>query len=243
MRRQGGMYPNVSPLGLQYTDQVAKGLKGKLPKDAFGVRVYDSFRLKAGQATTTNEFRFFTTPVGQQAFVLNAPTEAYAKTRFDTNMSASGLLEQGQMLVIRSMQIQVVIPSQTDTTYPTSGPATELASNPAAAAAVSGVNLMTSVLDQTYFQFYAGEHGYEEGPGWMWPSNYGMSGFAGFGISTDFEGVANNGFGRAWPLPIERQIPALTTFYVLGQFIQALTISRNCVLRCILEGIKFRPVQ
>lgn len=243
MSTRRGMYPATTPLGLQYTDQVAKQLKGRLPKDAYGVRVYDTKRLKAGQSTTTSPFRFFSVPIGSQDFVLNAPTEAYAKSKQDTNMNASGLLEQGQMLEIHSMQIQVVVPSQTDTTYPTSGPGTELATNTAAAAGVSGLNLITSILDQTYFQFFAGERGYEEGPGWMWPSNYGISGYAGFGISTDFEGVANNGFGRAWPLPIQRQIPALTTFYIEGQFLQALTISRNCVLRCVLEGIKFRPVQ
>lgn len=240
--RRPGQYPVGQPLGLQVNENVMKALKGKLPKDAFGVRIYDNKRLKAGQATTQNDFRFFSVPIGQQDFVLNAPSEVYQKTKFDTNLNIGSLLEQGQMLLIYSMQVQVVVPSQTDTTYPTSGPATELASNPTAAAGVSGVNLIQSLLDQTYYQFFASEQGYEEGPGWMWPSNYGISGFAGFGISTDFEGVANNGFGRAWPLPIVRQIPALTSFYVQGNFIQNLTVTRNCILRCILEGIKYRPV-
>lgn len=237
-----GSYPTPTPFGLQYDANVQKQLKGRLPKDAYGVRVYDTKLLKAGQVTPQQEFRFFSVPIGQQDFVVNAPAEVYQKTKFHTDLNASGLLEQGQMLIIRNIQLMVIVPSQTDTTYPTSGPGTEQTTNPAAAAAVSGVNLATAILNQSWYQIIIGEHGYESGIGFMWPSRYGMSGFAGFGISTDFEGVANNGFGQPWMLPIERQIPALTTFYLSAQFLQGLTITRNVNLVAIMEGIKYRPV-
>lgn len=240
--RRTGAYPVGEPLGLQYTNEVAKQLKGRLPKDAYGVREFDRKLFKAGNATTTSPFRFFSVGIGQQDFVLNAPAEAYAKTPWHTSMNANGLLEQGQMLLVTSIQIMLLVPSQLDTAYPTSGPGTEQTTNPAAVSAISGINLTTAVLDQTFYEFVIAEHSYEKGLGWMFPSRYGMSGFAGFGISTDFEGVSNNGFGHPWNMPIWRQIPALTTFYVQGQFLQALTITRNCALTCILEGIKYRPV-
>lgn len=236
-------YPQGKPVGLQINEQVNRELKGQLPADAFGIRVYDTWRVKAGAAVPTNDFYFFQNPVGTSQSVLNAAGESYIKNLQDTNVFASGMQEQGQVLLINSMQVQVVIPSQTDTTYPTSGPATELASNPAAAAAVSGVNLMTAVLDQTFFVFKVSEAEYESGPGWMFPSEYGISGFAGFGSATDFEGASNNGFGRKWEFPVQRMIPALTTYSVKCNFLQATTMTRNFVVRVILEGIKFRRVQ
>lgn len=236
-------YKAGRPLGLQMNERVSKALKGQLPKDAFGQRIYDTLRFKAGNATSTSPIRLFTVPVGGSTSVANAASETYNKTLQDTNLEQAGLLQQGETFIVNSMQVMVTVLAQTDTTYPTSGPGTELATDPTAAAGVSGLNTANAVLDQTYFRFYIGSKDYERGPGYLFPSAYGISGFAGFGISTDFEGVANNGFGHPYIFPVQREIPSLTTFFVECQFLQALTIRRNFVLRVILDGVIFRMVQ
>lgn len=236
-------YPMGDPLGLQYTDTVAKKLKGAMPKDAFGTRLYDTVRLKAGAAVPTQATSLFQIPLGQNTSVLNAASEVYPKSFVDTNLTTAGMLPQGYAFYVRSIQAIVVASAATDTTYPTSGPGTELPSDPTAAAAVASANLINAITAEAYLRTYVGSKEYEQGLLRHFPTRYGLSGFAGFGVSTNFEGVTNNGFGREWPMPIEREIPPLTSFRIDLQFIQTLTITRNCQIQVCLEGIMLRPVQ
>lgn len=236
-------YPMGDPLGLQYTDGVAKRLKGAIPKDAFGTRLYDTVRLKAGAAVPNNAVSLFQIPLGQNTAVINAATEVYPKSFVDTNLTTAGMLPAGYAMYVRSIQAIVLATAGTDTTYPTSGPGTELPSDPTAAAAVAAANLINAITAECYLRTYVGSKEYEQGLLRHFPSAYGLSGFAGFGVSTNFEGVTNNGFGRAWNMPIEREIPPLTNFRIDLQFIQSLTITRNCQIQLCLEGILMRPVQ
>lgn len=242
---RGGIhrYPMGDPLGLQYTDAVAKKLKGGLPKDAFGTRLYDTIRLKAGAAVPVTAVSLFQIPLGQNTAVVNAPTEVYPKSFVDTNLTTAGLLPAGYAFYVRSIQAILSASAATDTTYASSGAGTELPTDPTAAAAVAAANLISAVTKECYLRTYVGTKEYEQGLLLHFPTKYGLSGFAGFGVSTNFEGVTNNGFGREWELPIEREIPPLTNFRIDLQFIQTLTITRNITIQVALEGILLRPVQ
>ena len=102
---------------------------------------------------------------------------------------------------------------------------------------------MAALLNAGWLVFVVGDKNYETGLLKHFPSAYGMSGFAGFGVSTGYEAAVNNGFGRAWRLPVEREIPPLTRFGVDVKFEYALVPTRAFVLRVLLEGIMWRPVQ
>lgn len=236
-------YPGSAPLGLQYSESVSKALKGRLPKDAFGIRLYDTLRFKPGVATPTSVLRMFTSGLGQNGFVANQPAEQFSKTFFDTNLIGGNQLPANEAIVVQSVQALVNVSAATDTTYPTSGAGTELPTDTTAAAAVAAANLTQAILNQASLVITVGSKEYEGGPLILFPSRYGISGYAGFGVSTNFEGVTNNGFGREWELPVERLIPPLVNFGVNIQFVQALTISRQFTIRIVLEGILYRAVQ
>jgi hypothetical protein len=211
--------------------------------DAFGCRLYDRKRFKAGAAVPTTPTRFFAIGLGQSDFVVNATTEQYSKSKVDTNMVAGGQLTAGQFFVCQSIQAVVTVTAATDTTYPTSGAGTELPTNTVAAAAIAASNLTNAILNQAHCTFVCGSKEYESGLLIHFPSRYGISGYAGFGVSTNFEGAVNNGFGAPYELPIEREIPPLVNFGVDVQFVQALTIDRQFTITMVLEGIIYRPVQ
>jgi hypothetical protein len=240
-----GLYLIPSPVGLQLTQPVWEAMKAKpgRPVDVIDQVFYDTLRFKPGTATGTDVHRFFTTGIGQTVSVANSAGEQYVKSRVDTNLQGGDRLPLGQVFIVDSIQFLLVTPSQTDTTYSTSGAGTELPSNTAATAAVAGVNLHLAVLQQATMQFWVADKPYENGPLLHYPCDFGISGFAGFGISTDFEGVSNNGFGRSRELMQQRMIPGLVNFSVDMQFIQALTISRQIVIQCLLRGFLIRPCQ
>lgn len=250
MNQRVGSYPAPIPMGLQLTNRVLQRLQelgaGKQGRvvDVLDWVQYDTLRFAAANATTTNVFRMFQVPSGQTTTVANLASETYAKSEVDTNQEAAGILPAGQELWVNSIQLFFNIPGQTDTTYPTSGPATELPSSTAAAALVSGVNLMKAVMTQCTIQFKVGEKRYENGPAFLFPCAFGISGFAGgVGAATGQESVANNGFGLPRILYEPRQIPELVNFSIDLKFVQALTITRQFTLTALLHGILLRPVQ
>jgi hypothetical protein len=243
MQRSIARYPVEAPLGLRLTPEVQQALGKRRAADIYDYCLYDTLRFKPATATGTNTLRFFTTGVGQQANVANAASENYIKDFIDTNLQGGNNLPRDQFLIVRSIQFEVNITDATDTTYPTTGVGTELPTDPTAAAAVAGGNLINALLHQAYMQFWVGEKPYEEGPIIQFPSEFGISGFSGFGVSTNFEGVMNNGFGYPRLLFVERLIPELTNFRVDLRFAQALTITRQLVIQCLLRGILLRAVQ
>jgi hypothetical protein len=241
-----GNYPTPEPMGLQLTPAVLKRIQsrgGRRVVDVFDHIRYDTGRFKGGAATETSITRLFQVPLGQTAQVLNAMAESYQKSLLDTNMEAAGSLPAGQEMIVSSIQVWCNVGGQTDTTYPTSGAGTELPTSTAAAAKVSGVNLLKAILTQAVISFKVGEKRYEEGPLYQFPCEFGISGFAGAADSSGNESVSNNGFGRARILFEPRHIPELVNFAVDLQFVQALTISRQFTLTVMLHGILLRPVQ
>lgn len=226
--------------------------------DAIGFRLYDTFRIKAGTAIPTTPFEFFQSPLGTRVAGLNFAT-TYAKNLQDTNMKTNQTLPKGQFFRIGSMQIMITPVGSTDTTYGSSGPGTELPTDPSYAVAVASTNLTVATAQASFYTFRVAEKNYEQGRGDMFPPAYGYCGFAGGGatpntvddagaqsdpaLTSTFESVTNIGFGRPWIFPIPRDIDQLRDFGVQGQFAYELTPSRNMTITCILEGLLLRPVQ
>jgi len=212
-------------------------------KDALGLRLYDRARFKSGQPIPTQPILFFTVPLGQEAQVVNNPSEKYLKTLIDTNLESAGQLSKGREFIVHSVQAEVVVTGATDTAYGSSGPSTELPTDPTAANAVSATNLQNAILRSAYLKFIVGEKEYETGLLIHFPSPYGISGFAGGGSTNNFESVANNGFGRPYRLPVPRHIDGLRSFRVEVAFLNGFTPTRNFSIVVTLEGLLLRPVQ
>jgi hypothetical protein len=219
--------------------------KRMVAKDAFGYRLYDTWRVKAGTVLPTSQFQFFQIPLGGQQSGLNF-TAQYPKTLQDTNIKAAGQIQKGRLFRIMSMQIRIIETGATDTTYGSSGAGTELPTNPAGAAAVSVVNEQKAVLEAGFCTFEIDDRDYEQGKFIHFPSPYGISGFAGGGIpgtsNTDAVAVANNGFGRLYQFPVIRNIDGLRQFTVNFQFAYGITPNRNFNIECCLEGLLYRSV-
>lgn len=244
-----GNYPAPIPLGLQLTPRVLARVN-ELNKAAGGRVVdvldhvqYDTLRFAAAQATSTATVRLFQIPLGAQTSVANLAAESYLKSELDTNQESAGNLPAGQEMFVNSIQIYLNIPGQTDTTYPTSGAGTELPTSVVSAAKASGVNLLKAITTQCTIVFKVGEKRYENGPIFMFPCQYGISGFAGAAETLGNESVANNGFGLPRILFEPRHIPSLVNFSIDLKFVQALTIIRQFTLTALLHGVLIRPVQ
>jgi hypothetical protein len=177
-------------------------------KDAFGARIYDTWRIKAGTALPTNQFRFFQTALGGQTAGLNFTTQ-FQKTEIDTNLEQPGAIQKGRLFRVISMQIRLIETGATDTTYGSSGVGTEMPTAPTGAAVVSATNEIKALLEGSFYFFQIDDRRFEVGKGVHFPSPYGFSGFAGSGApggsgaGTDAEAVVNNGSTyRPQPLAI-----------------------------------------
>jgi hypothetical protein len=100
-------------------------VQGNKLLDAFGHRMYDTIRVKAGVALPTSEFEFFAITIGQQTAGLNFATQ-YAKSEMDTNLRTGGQLPKDHFFRISSMQLKIIISGATDTAYGAAGAATEM---------------------------------------------------------------------------------------------------------------------
>jgi hypothetical protein len=220
-------------------------INGKLVKDALGYRLYDTFRAVAGTAMPTNVFNFFQIPQGAQTGGFNFTTQ-YSKTLIDTNIGTNGQIPKGRFFQIHSVQCRVLMTGATDTTYGSSGIATQMPTNAAGAAAISAVNEEKEILEAGFLTFVVDDRSFEQGKLIHFPSPYGISGFAGGGIpgtsNTDAVAIANNGFGRPYRLPVIRNLDGLRQFRVDVQFAYAFTPNRNFNLEVCLEGLLYRPV-
>lgn len=237
----GGM-PSLTLDSYTYTNRDGQQMTFK---DAYGYRLYDTWRIKAGTAIPTSEFQFFQIPQGGQQTGLNFATQ-YPKTVIDTNIKAAGQIQKGRLFRIISMQVRLLETGATDTTYGSSGVGTELPTAPAGAAAVSVANEFQALMEGSFYTFQVDDRDYEQGKGSHFPSPYGYSGFAGGGIpgtsNTDTVAIVNNGFGRFYQFPVIRNIDGLRQFSVAFQFPYAITPTRNSRLECCLEGLLYRSV-
>lgn len=222
-------------------------VQGNMLKDALGYRLYDTVRVQAGNAITTNPFLFFQIPQGNLTGGLNFTTQ-YAKGVIDTNMEVGSFLSKGRLFEVSSIQCRVNVTGATDTTYGSSGAATQMPTNALGAAVVSAANEEKEIVEAMSMKFVIDNRDFEEGKLIHFPSNYGFSGFAGSGApggsgaGTDAIAIVNNGFGRSYRLPTPRIIDGLRRFTVVMTPGYSFTPNRNFNIEVTLEGLLWRPV-
>lgn len=249
MMRQGvyGAISGPGPGGAPVLTLDQIPMNGQILKDAYGYRLYDTWRFVAGTAVSTAEFLFFQTPVGGTQTGQNFST-TYTKTLIDTNMPAQGQIPKGRFFRIRSMHVRVLMTGATDTTYGSSGIATQMPTNALGAAVVSAVNEEKEILEGGFVTFRVDDRSFEQGKLIHFPTPYGLSGFAGSGApggsgaGTDAIAAVNNGFGRPYVFPVLRNLDGLRLFSVAMQFPYPFTPNRNFNLEVTLEGLLYRPV-
>ena len=224
-------------------------------KSFYGLRLYDTARVAAGAALNSSEFSLFANPVGSQQTELNGTTQ-YTKSKLDTNMDNARQLPAGQFAWITSIQARVIVSGSLDNTTQT-GANLGLANDPGegsdivAADDVQAVNLAQAAYESIYASFSYNQTKFEEGPLYLFPSRYGMSGFSGNAAYIpgtagttimQNETVVNNGFGMVFTLPIVRQIDSLYTFAVTLQALNTFTPTRNFRIQIILEGLGAKSI-
>ena len=245
---------HVDPAQYGMIQQILQANPGARLASFYGLRLYDVARVAAA-AFNSNEFELFATPVGQQTTEMNGTTQ-YTKTKIDTNMSVSRQLPASQEAWITSIQVRVLVSGQVDTTSQT-GNNLGLANNPGlgsqlkASDDVQATNLAQAALESIYLKFSYNQTTFEEGPLYLFPSRYGVSGYSGnvayipgTAASTIIqnETAVNNGFGYVYRLPIFRHIESLYQFNVTLQALNTFTPTRNFRIQVILEGLGAKGV-
>ena len=241
---------HVDAASYDMISKIIKANPGARLASFYGLRLYDTARVQAGTAFGSSEFELFATPVGQQTTEMNGTT-SYVKSKIDTNMSVSRQLPASQEAWITSIQVRVLISGSTDATTLT-GANLGLANNPGTGTTVQlatdilATNLAQAALEGIYLRFSYNQTSFEEGPLCLFPSRYGVSGYASGGntlIKSDQdttlyqnETAVNNGFGYVYRLPIYRHIESLYQFNVTLQALQTFTPTRNFRVQVILEG-------
>lgn len=246
---------HVDPSQYGMLQQIIQSNPGARLASFYGLRLYDVARVAAGTAFNSNEFELFATPVGQQTTEMNGTTQ-YTKTKMDTNMSVSRQLPASQEAWITSIQVRVLISGNLDVTSQT-GNNLGLANNPGLGTAltapmdVQATNLAQAAFESIYLKFSYNQTSFEEGPLYLFPSRYGVSGYsgqvnvtpnaAGTGVIQN-ETAVNNGFGYVYRLPIFRHIESLYQFNVTLQALNTFTPTRNFRIQVILEGLGAKGV-
>lgn len=235
--------------------QAMKQYPGLTLKSFYGERLFDTARVAAGTALNSAEFPLFANPVGGQQTELNGTT-LYTKSSLDTNMTNARQLPAGQFAWITSIQVRVIISGNLDDTTQT-GANLGLANAPGigstlvAADDVLAVNLAQAALESIVLKFQYNQTIFEQGPLYLFPTRYGMSGFSGTAAYVpgtagttimQNETVVNNGFGLVYTLPVVRQIDSLYQFGVTLQALNTFTPTRNFRIQCILEGLGAKSV-
>lgn len=246
---------NVDPSQYQLIANIIRDNPGARLASFYGLRLYDVARVAAGTAFNSSEFELFATPVGQQTTEMNGSTQ-YTKSKIDTNMSVSRQLPASQEAWITSIQVRVLISGNLDVTTQT-GANLGLANNPGlgtsltAAMDAQATNLAQAALESIYLKFSYNQTTFEEGPLYLFPSRYGISGYsgpvnvtpnaAGTGVIQN-ETAVNNGFGYVYRLPVFRHIESLYQFNATLQALNTFTPTRNFRIQVILEGLGAKGV-
>jgi len=246
---------HVDPSQYGMIQQIIQSNPGARLASFYGLRLYDVARVAAGTAFNQNEFELFATPVGQQTTEMNGTTQ-YTKTKQDTNMSVSRQLPASQEAWITSIQVRVLISGNLDKSVQT-GSNLGLANNPGlgseltAPADIQATNLAQAALESIYLKFSYNQTSFEEGPLYLFPSRYGISGYSGNVAYTpgtagtaviQNETAVNNGFGYVYRLPIFRHIESLYQFNVTLQALNTFTPTRQFRIQVILEGLGAKGV-
>ena len=249
----GGPSQAVFP---QLTPQQAQQLGNVDVKQALDYVIYDTKYFVAGTAVPTSPINFFAVQNGAQDSLANNNAVTFTKNAAMTNVVQPSQLERGQMFVCRTIEAIVTVPGNFDLTVQSSGnttlPSTLPASNVSttATAGVLATNLENAILKMGLITLKVGNNLFESGPLIQFPSQFGISGYAGgvfsgtaqAGVIVPNEAVANNGFGRPRVLRYPRTILAGQNFGIRLEFPVAFTPSRNCEIQLCLRGELYRDI-
>lgn len=239
-------------------DAAKKGIQ-LTPKSFFGQRLYDTARVASGTALTATPFQLFVNPIGSQQTEVNGTTQ-YTKSPIDTNMTNARQLPAGEVAWITSIQVRCLIVGSLDDSAQTGanlGLANAPGTNTSLAAAddiVAGT-LAQAFYESIHLQFNYFNTAFENGPLYLFPSRYGITGVAGAVVNAmvndqiiatnsivQNETLINNGFGFVYTLPVVRQIDSLYTFNVTLTPYNTFTPTRNVRIQVILEGLGMKSM-
>lgn len=226
------------------------------PKQIIDGSLYDTKYAKAGAAVNQNDVIFFAQQVAQTDTVINDSAVSFVKTKMDTNMTQSGQLERGTTMIVTSLQAQVSIPNNLDSTLQGSGNTTLPAVTGTAVGAITttaGVlagGLWKAITSSGYLEFVVGPNRFENGTIDQFPCEFGASGFnaaveSGTVVATNIpviDGVVNNGFGFARQFLIPRTILPGQNFSVKLNFYNLFTPSRGFNIKVLLRGLILRDI-
>lgn len=213
--------------------------------------LYDTVLCDAG-ALTAQEITMFSNPINSINRTL-VGSASYKVGEHLTNMTNQNQLPAGNEFWAVNMQVQLMISGLLDNAVNSTGDNPGLASDPGlgsqivAADSLNATNLAQVILESFSFTFSLNNVRFERGPGFLFPTEFGVSGFAG-GFAyvpgtagttiADNETAVNNGFGRPRPFALVRHIPSLYNFSVICKINNAFTVTRPFRLRVILAGVR-----
>ena len=254
--------PNSAPSVLDFTTasefgQLAQMIseQGGRPASVYTDTLYDTALFDPG-SLTAQERIMFSVPIGGQNTTIVGGSSYQVGEQF-TNMTNAQQLPAGNEFWAINMQVSLVISGLLDNAVNSSGNNPGLSSDPGlenqivAADALNATNLAQAILESLSFTFSLNNVRFERGPGILFPTRYGLSGYAGgfayvpgtagTTIAAN-EAAVNNGFGQPRPFAVVRYIPSLYNFGVIMKITNAFTVTRPFRVRVILEGVRANAI-
>jgi hypothetical protein len=255
----GGLPTDLNNVNPQFYNQIADFVvrNGGRLSSITGVEMYDTLRVDTG-TLPLRDFVFFQNALGQQQGLLVAGTQ-YTKQEIDVSpwIVGGGQLAKGYEALIWNIGVQFHIVGANDSTLQTAGNPINLTNAigtvtaEAAGEVVKMGNTLRAFQEGTYFQLFVNQTGFEDGPGWRFPSGiYGGSGYASLSSANATatipigDGYINNGFGWAYQMPVMRHIPELTKFGVRMKIQNNFVTPTGSAIRVVvtLGGIGIQPI-
>lgn len=232
------------------------GLPSVRLSSVIGVELYDTLRIDAGVLPQTT-FNFFQNGINALQGLFVAGTQ-YRKQEIDvTQYVKGGILSKGYEALIWNIGVQFHTTSALDESVQTATGSSyvNLPLDPgtltgeAAGDGIRQANLMRALQESLWFEFRINQTGFENGPGWRFPSGqYGIDGgiaMAGVQANPLADGALSNGLGGwGYQMPIMRYLPEQTPFTVDMTVQNPFTTANVGPLRVVvtLGGIILTPV-
>jgi hypothetical protein len=237
IRKPNGLFEsfNIETLDEMPFSDYAKKFQGRI-KGAVDHDRYDTLRIEPATTVAKGVRALFTAPRDSDA--KTASGTAIVKDRGDTNMVEANKMEYGNIMIVESIQAQVVATSR-DFAAIAQGEPTDLSAAAPATDTVASSNTVIGLADNTFLQFRVGDDVKAEGILTKFPCEYSFSGAYGADAQ---EGFTQLGNGRARLL---KQIVILKPgqhFSVDLDFLRAMLVPQSVGVRIYLSGIRLSPV-
>lgn len=199
---QGVVFNNQLPISnldfidlTQYASQYGPGPL----KQYYDYILFDSKVASPGTAVPGSAIKFFQTPNGGTDQLIGATT-TYVKQDTDTNMQQAGQLPQGQLMVIKSVQVLVNLTGNLPAVSGSGNNISRPTTQGFTANVTSAMSDLRTILQLGNGVFKIGNRPFMNNPLWGYPTDYGVSGNGiGFGptagATLSIDSYATNGFG------------------------------------------------